>query len=92
MKKAKVVNTCLGRARGFILSSSKRPKLFVFPREGRYSIHMFFVFQKLRVDWLDKNKKLIYSVVARPFGIYVPKGKNANKVKYILEVPLNRNR
>jgi len=88
--KPEIVNTCWGRARGFMFSFSRKPKLFVFSRSGKYSIHMFFVFQKLKVIWLDANKKEIYSVIAKPFGIYAPKGENANKAKYILEIPLGK--
>jgi uncharacterized membrane protein (UPF0127 family) len=46
-------------------------------------IHMFFVFFPLGVIWITKEGKVVDSVKARPWRVYVPK----EKAEYILEAP-----
>ena len=47
------------------------------------TIHMFFVFQKLKIAWLNKNKEVIDLRTAYPFlSILSPK----QPAKYILEM------
>ncbi len=46
-------------------------------RENRVdaAIHMFFVFFPIGVLWLDKDNRIVDTVLARPFRpLYVPKG------------------
>jgi uncharacterized protein len=46
--------------------------LFVERREsvGRAAIHMFFVFQPIAVLWLDRERRVVDRVLARPFRPY----------------------
>ncbi len=48
-------------------------------------IDMFFVFHKILVLWLDKEKKVVDKRTAHPFNVYVPKKKS----RYIVELPLS---
>lgn len=45
------------------------------------SIHMWFVFMDLGVAWLDSGLKVVDTVLARPWRMYVP----ASPARYILE-------
>lgn len=45
------------------------------------SIHMWFVLMDLGVAWLDSDLKVVHTVRARPWRVYVP----AARARYILE-------
>jgi uncharacterized membrane protein (UPF0127 family) len=60
--------------------------IFVFPTEGKWLIHMFFVFFKLDILWLDKNYKVIdLKRSIWPFSIHTHKG----LAKFVIEVEPN---
>jgi uncharacterized membrane protein (UPF0127 family) len=58
--------------------------LFVERRESvaQTTIHMFFVFFPIAVVWLDRDKKVVDKVLARPFRPYYAPSSPA---KYFIE-------
>lgn len=77
----------LSKTKGLMFSSGLEDKglVFVFDREKRWSIHMFFVFFPIDVLWLDKDKKVVdLRENVRPFCTCVRPKK---KAKYIVELP-----
>lgn len=74
----------LSRAIGLMFSPNARPLLFIFSKEGKYPLHMWFVFFPIDVVFLDKEKKIVELKQGfLPFTLYAPK----KKAKYILELP-----
>ena len=63
---------------------SKRKNLvFVFDKEVKESLHMFFVFYPIDVLFLDKDKRVVeIKRNFKPFKFYFPK----NKAQYIIEL------
>ena len=58
--------------------------VFIFKKEKRISLHMFFVFFPIDVLYLDRNKKVVeIKENFRPFSFYTPR----NKAMYIIELP-----
>ncbi len=59
----------------------------VFPLSGESknaaSIHMFFVFTKLSVFWVNNEKVVVDKCLAKPFRVYSPQ----EPAKYIIEMP-----
>lgn len=73
----------LSKAKGLMFSKPK-PLLFVFAKEARHSLHMFFVFYPIDVVLLSKEMQVVeIKKNFRPFTWYAPKAKS----KYILELP-----
>ena len=71
-----------GKARG-LMFSKKRNLMFVFDKEQRISLHMWFVFFPIDVYFLDKNKKVIeIKKNFKPFTFY----KSKKKAKYVVEI------
>jgi uncharacterized membrane protein (UPF0127 family) len=71
------------------LMFSKRLKdsalLFVFPKESRISLHMFFVFFPIDVAFLNEKMKVVdLKQRLKPFTVYTSK----KPAKYVLEMPL----
>ena len=63
------------RGRGLMFRSSLGPDEVYFFIEGKESvaqatIHMFFVFFSIAVVWLDRDKRVVDKVLARPFRPY----------------------
>lgn len=57
--------------------------LFIFNKEKFITLHTFFVFRKLDIIYLNKNKKIIKILKnVFPFTFYIP----PVKCKYILEL------
>lgn len=86
----KECKTLFSQAKGLMFSRKiKENKALLFFRKYESildsSIHMFFVFYKIKVFWLDKNFKIVDQCLAKPFKIYAPKIKS----KYILETHEN---
>ncbi len=77
--KTEICKSWLSKFRG-LMFSKKKNLLFVFNKEKRVIIHMFFVFYPINIIYFDKNKKPIAKVKAYPFTILKPR-----KAKYILE-------
>ena len=73
-------DTFLKRGRGLMFRSSlgtDEVYLFVEGRESvaQTTIHMFFVFFPIAVIWLDREKRVVDKVLARPFRpFYAPCG------------------
>lgn len=80
--RADICSTFLSKAKGFMFSFSNKPKIFIFKKEKKVGIHMLFVFKKLIIVWMDKNKRIIEVNKALPFFF-----NHSNKAKYILEMP-----
>jgi len=60
-----------------------KPLVFLFNKEKRISIHMFFVFFPIDIIWLNKNKEVVYiKENVKPFAIINPKVES----KYIIEL------
>ena len=69
-----------------LMFSSKKNLIFVFGKEKRVSLHMFFVFFPIWVVYLNKDKEVIFTKKLYPFiSITNPKV----KPKYILELVKN---
>ena len=65
----------------------QRPKklLMIWDKDVNYGVHTWFCFFTMKINFLDKNKKIVESVILKPFHSYKP-----NKYyRYILEVPLS---
>lgn len=83
-KNFKLCRGFLCRAKGLMFSKPK-VLIFIFNKEKRISLHMFFVFFPIDVIFLNKNKEIIeIKRNFKPFTFY--KGKN--KAKYVIELPL----
>lgn len=64
-----------------------KPKVlvFVFDKEKRITLHMFFVFFPIDVVFLDENKRVTeIKMNFRPFTVY----KSRKRAKYVIEFPL----
>lgn len=70
--------------RGLMFRKRERNLLFVFPKERRVDLHMFFVFFPIDVVLLDE-KQIVVSAKERfkPFRVWMPR----KKAKYVLELP-----
>ncbi|HZX44626.1 MAG TPA: DUF192 domain-containing protein [Candidatus Nanoarchaeia archaeon] len=79
----KVCRSAFSKARG-LMFSKKRALLFVFNKEKKVSLHMFFVFFPIDVLYLSKNKKVVEVIKSfKPFTCYTPN----HKAQYIIELP-----
>lgn len=79
----KIDKVCSNKLSQFLgLRFSKRKNLlFVFDKEKRVVMDMFFVFYPITILYLNKDKKIIDIKKAKPFGIYF----SDKKVKFIIE-------
>jgi uncharacterized membrane protein (UPF0127 family) len=84
-KKTKICSTILSKTIGLMFSrKQERALIFVFRKEIRESLHMFFVFYPIDVIFLNKDKKVVeIKKNFRPFAVYLPR----NRAKYIIEAP-----
>jgi uncharacterized membrane protein (UPF0127 family) len=83
----KVCKSNWQKARGLMFSKRKN-LIFIFSKEKRISLHMFFVFFPIDVLFLDKNKRIIeIKKKFRPFTFYTSK----NKAKYVVELTEKHN-
>jgi len=83
-KDAERCESILCKTIGLIGTSKKQKKtlLFVFNNERIIDLHMFFVFYKIDVVFLDKNKKVVEIKKSfRPFTVYISK----KKAMYVVE-------
>ena len=78
----KECKSILSKLRGFMFNLSEEAILFPFKKELRVDMTMLFVFHKLQILYLDKNKKIIKSEIRKPFEplFFSP------KCQYILEL------
>lgn len=75
------------KARGLMFSRKLKDSclLFVFGKEIKISLHMFFVFFPIDVIFLNENKEVVdVKQNFRPFTVYTSK----KPAKYVIEMPL----
>jgi len=78
----KVYNNLFSKALG-LRFSSKRNIAFVFDKEQKVVLDMWFVFFPIDVLFLDKDKRIIeIKKDFKPFSMY----RSNNKVKYVVEL------
>jgi len=92
IKKTKLASTSLDQGLGLMFSKKMYFNYaLIFPRNKESiigsSIHMMFVFYSIKVIFLDRNKKVVDIIIAKPFLFYSPKKPS----KYIIELPINTN-
>lgn len=84
--RARVCKSFFSKLKGLMFTRRKnaKPLFFVFSREKKIAIHMFFVFFPIKVIWLNKNKKVVEKKILKPFQSCCGK----KKARYVLEIPL----
>jgi hypothetical protein len=81
--KTKICKSWLSKAVGLMFSRRKKAVL-VFENEQKVSLHSFFVFFPIKIEFLDSRKKIVEKTVMKPFSFYTPK----HKARYIIETPV----
>ena len=82
----KICRSSWSKARG-LMFSRKKNLIFVFDKEKRVSLHMWFVFFPIDVLFLDRDRRVVeIKRNFRPFSFYTSK----NKAKYVIEIAENR--
>ncbi len=75
------------KATGLMFSPQKN-LIFIFDKEVKEPLHMFFVFYPIDVLFLDANKTIVeIKRNLKPFTVYNPK----KKAQYIIELSLQYN-
>ena len=85
--KVKVCNSVFSKAKGLMFSKKIKDSclLFVFDKERRISLHMFFVFFPIDVVFLNEKKEIVdIKHNFLPFTFYTSK----KPAKYVLEMPV----
>ena len=85
-KKHEECRSVFSKAKGLMFSFPIKNKglVFVFEKEKRIDLHMFFVFYPIDLIFLDRKKKIIeIKEKFMPFTFYISK----KKAKYLLELP-----
>ena len=65
-----------------LMFSKKKNLVFVFRKEQRTGIHMFFVFFPIWVFFLDSKKNVVEKAYLKPFSFYMPR----KKAKFLVEI------
>jgi uncharacterized membrane protein (UPF0127 family) len=84
--KKKECKSLLSKVIGLMLAPKLKDKglVFYFDTEQYNPIHMYFVFQKIDILYLDAGKRVVeIARNVKPFTTYNPK----NKSMYFIEVP-----
>jgi len=85
-KKTTLCRIFFSKMLGLMFSAKSKIKnkamIFIFDKEQKVSIHMFFVFYNIDVLWLNKHKQVVEMKTLHPFNIYYPK----RIAKYIIEL------
>lgn len=79
--------TTFSKAKGLMFTFPLKNKglVFIFEKEKRISLHMFFVFYPIDLIFLNKNKRIVeMKENFLPFNLYMSK----RKAKYVLEFPI----
>ncbi|MFA5381549.1 MAG: DUF192 domain-containing protein [Candidatus Micrarchaeia archaeon] len=79
-----IANTFFSKVRGLMFRKNPKRILFIFDKEGIYSIHSFFVFFKFDAIYLDKNMKIVE--IFKNIKPFTPLIKPTKKAKYLLEM------
>lgn len=85
-EKKKILKTVFSKAFGLMFHKkiTNTGYVFVFDTARRIDLHMFFVFFKIDLVFLDKNKKVIEIKEGfKPFTTYYSK----EKAMYLIELP-----
>ena len=85
--KVEICESLFSRTKGLMFSKKLKNSclLFIFPKEERVSLHMFFVFFPIDVLFLNENKEIVdLKQNFLPFTLYTSK----KPAKYILEMPV----
>ncbi len=79
----KSCKTWLSRLRG-LMFSKPQTLVFVFDREARVALHMWFVFFPIDLAFLDSNFRVVeVKRNFKPFTTYV----SSSEAKYLIETP-----
>jgi len=65
--------------------SRRKTLTFDFKKERKVSLHTFFVFFPIKVEYLDAKKNVVETTIMKPFTFYTPK----KKARYIVETPID---
>ena len=79
-----ILSTSASQARGLMFSKPQN-LVFAFKKEGKYPIHMLFVFFSIYAIWLDAQKCVIDIQKANPFHPYIT---HKQQAKYLIELPV----
>lgn len=71
---------------GNMFARKAKSLVFVFNKEKKVSLHMFFVFFPLDVLFLDNKKKVVEMKQLKPFSVYSA----ANRATFIVELPAGK--
>ena len=88
---AKISGSLLFKSLGLMFSRPLKDKglVFVFNRDVKISLHMFFVFFTIDVLFLDKDRKVVeIKENFFPFSVYFPR----NRYRYGVELPKGTSR
>lgn len=88
-KNVKILTTVLQKAIGLMFHKkiTDVAYVFVFEKPMRVDLHMFFVFFKIDLLFLDENKKVIeIKERFKPFALYYSK----KEVYYVVELPCGK--
>ena len=85
--KTKICRSWLSKAIGLMFSGRKRV-VMIFDRERIVSLHTFFVFFPIKVEFLDAKKKMVEKTVMKPFSFYSSK----KKARFVVETPLKESK
>ena len=85
--KTKICRSWLSKATGLMFSGRKKAVL-VFKKEQIVSLHTFFVFFPIMVEFLDAKKRVVERTVMKPFSFYSSK----KKAKFVVEMPLKESK
>ena len=83
LKNVKHRKNSFSRGAGLMFQKPSNPNVFHMKKEKIIPLHMLFVFYKLDVLYLDKNKSVVEKTSLKPFTFYTPK----NKAMYVVEAP-----
>lgn len=80
----KLCTSNFSKSKGLMFTLTPKSMVFVFEKEKKIPLHMFFVFFPIDVLYLDKKKKVVEIKESfMPFHFYNPKKKAA----YVVELP-----
>jgi uncharacterized membrane protein (UPF0127 family) len=85
IKNSEKCHSLFSKLKGFMFSSSKKPKLFIFSKEQPVQIHTFFCLFPLKIIYFSKNLKITRQEIAKPFRIL-----KSCRAKYVLEIPYRK--
>ena len=83
-KNVTLCKTVFSQSLGLMFKTKANPLLFIFKKEKKISLHMFFVFCSIDLIFLNEKKRIVeIKENFKSFQIYT----STNKAKYLLELP-----